>query len=153
MDLIEKSKIISYVKQNFSNVNNILVKDYLLLGMVNELKFYEKPTHDQFDRVYSYADRLNITRLLDKKFSEISGGEKQLVVICQSLLQNTEIMVLDEPTSSLDSDNEKIVMDTLVKLSKEYNKTLIIATRNQNFKNIEGCKIKTLKEGIVFNGG
>ena len=150
MNILKRSKMISYVKQNFSNVTSILVRDYLILGMVNELRFYEKPTKDQIDRVYLYADSLNITRLLDKKISEISGGERQLVVICQSLLQNTNIMFLDEPTSSLDSDNEALVIETLNKLAKEYNKTMIIATHNSRFRDISGCRIIRLQDGSMY---
>ena len=141
MDFIERSKIISYVKQNFSNLNNIIVSDYLLLGMVNELKFYEQPTQNQLNKVFEYAEKLNIIKLLDKKISEISGGEKQLVAICQALLQDTQIIILDEPTSSLDSDNEKLVIDTLMKLSMQYNKTVVFSTHNMNHKNIKGCRI------------
>lgn len=151
MSLINRSKIISYVKQNFSNINNILVKDYLILGMVNELKFYEKPTQEQIQRVEKYATELNITKLLDKKFFEISGGEKQLVVLCQSLLQNANILILDEPTSALDSDNQELVINILLRLVKEYNKTIVFSTHNKSHKNINGCIVKTLKDGCLFN--
>ncbi len=114
--------------------------------MVNELKFYEKPTREQLDRVEKYADELNIKKLLYKKFNEISGGEKQLVSICQSLLQDAEVLVLDEPTSSLDSENQKLVIDIIMRLSKEYNKTIIFSTHNLAHKNIEGCSVITINK-------
>lgn len=145
ISLKEKSKHISYVKQDFANINNILIKDYLILGMVNELKFYQKPTIEQVEKVAKYAKELNISKFLDKKFFELSGGEKQLVVICQSLLQNSKILILDEPTSSLDSDNQELVISTLIKLVKNYNKTIILSTHNKEYKNIEGCSVYYLK--------
>lgn len=150
MTLLERSRIISYVKQDYSNINNILVKDYLILGMINELKFYEKPTIEQINKVIRYASELNITKLLDKKFFEISGGEKQLVVICQSLLQDSEILILDEPTAALDSDNQELVINTILKLVDEYNKTIILSTHYKNYKNIIGCVVKTINGGNMY---
>ena len=150
MTLLERSRIISYVKQDYSNINNILVKDYLILSMINELKFYEKPTIEQINKVIKYASELNITKLLDKKFFEISGGEKQLVVICQSLLQDSEILILDEPTAALDSDNQELVINTILKLVDEYNKTIILSTHYKNYKNIIGCVVKTINGGNMY---
>ena len=86
-----------------------------------------------------------------KKFFEISGGEKQLVVLCQSLLQNANILILDEPTSALDSDNQELVINILLRLVKEYNKTIVFSTHNKSHKNINGCIVKTLKDGCLFN--
>lgn len=149
LSLLDRSKYISYVKQDFYNINNILVRDYLILGMVNELKFYEKPTKEQMENVERFANELNITKFLDKKFSELSGGEKQLVTICQSLLQNSSIQIFDEPTSSLDSDNQELVITTLTKLTKAYNKTVILSTHNKEHKNSVGCIVKTLEEKYV----
>lgn len=149
LSLLERSKCISYVKQDFYNISNILVRDYLILGMVNELKFYEKPTKEQEENVDMFANELNITKFLDKKFSELSGGEKQLVAICQSLLQNSSILIFDEPTSSLDSDNQELVISTLTRLITTYNKTIILSTHNKEHKNTAGCIIKTLKDGAI----
>ena len=81
---------------------------------------------------------------MNKKFYEISGGQKQLVSICQAILQNSEVLVLDEPMSSLDSENQKLVIDIIIRLSKEYNKTIIFSTHNITHKNIEGSKVLML---------
>ena len=150
LSLIDKSKYISYAKQDFYNVGNILVRDYLILGMVNELKFYEKPSKKQIESLEKYANEFNITRFLDKKFSDLSGGEKQLVAICQSLLQNSSIMIFDEPTSSLDSDNQELVLSVLSNLTKIYSKTIILSTHNKEHRNIAGCIVKTIKNGKII---
>ena len=150
LSLIDKSKYISYAKQDFYNVGNILVRDYLILGMVNELKFYEKPSKKQIESLEKYANEFNITRFLDKKFSDLSGGEKQLVTICQSLLQNSSIMIFDEPTSSLDSDNQELVLSVLSNLTKIYSKTIILSTHNKEHRNIAGCIVKTIKNGKII---
>ena len=150
LSLLDRSKYISYVRQDFYNISNILVRDYLILGMVNELKFYEKPTKEQMKNVEKFANELSIAKFLDKKFSELSGGEKQLVAICQSLLQNSSILIFDEPTASLDSDNQELVISTLTKLTTTYNKTIILSTHNKEHKNTAGCTIKILKEGAFI---
>lgn len=150
LSLKDKSKFISYVKQDFSIISNILVKDFLILGMVNELKFYQKPTTAQIKKVEKLARELNISKFLDKKFIELSGGEKQLVVICQSMLQNSKILILDEPTSALDRDNQEQIISILVKLAKNYNRTIILSTHNIEYKNIERSVAYYLKNGAIY---
>ena len=63
---------------------------------------------------------------------ELSGGEQQRVSICRALAKNPKILLCDEPTGALDSETGVVVLKLLLKMAREYGKTIIIVTHNQN---------------------
>ena len=72
--------------------------------------------------------------------NELSGGENQRVAIARALINNPDIILADEPTGSLDSDNAKLIFKILFNL-KNKNRIIIFATHNRYFANMADCKI------------
>ena len=75
--------------------------------------------------------QFSLDQLIDKHIYQLSGGEQQRVALVKLMLQDSDIILADEPTSSLDLENEKNVMDIL-KSFTEKGKTVIIVTHNQS---------------------
>ncbi|MDE6661531.1 MAG: ABC transporter ATP-binding protein [Anaeroplasmataceae bacterium] len=85
--------------------------------------------------------------------NELSGGEQQRVSIARALTKNPKILLCDEPTGALDSETGKMVLKLLLKMAKEYGKTIVIVTHNQNIAKladviiqVKNGKIKSLEE-------
>jgi lipoprotein-releasing system ATP-binding protein len=68
-----------------------------------------------------------------KSASKLSGGQQQRVAIARALINEPKIIMCDEPTGNLDSKNTSIVLETFQKLSKEFGKTIIVATHDMDF--------------------
>lgn len=153
LSIKERSKLISYVSQKNNQIEDFLVREYLLFGKINMMKFYQSPSKEDEVIVEKFAKKLEITYLLDKKMSEISGGERQIISICCALIQNTNIIVLDEPTSALDIRNQYKVLSVLKDLVKLENKTIILSSHNPNHALYLDGNVYLLKNGTIIENG
>jgi putative ABC transport system ATP-binding protein len=73
---------------------------------------------------------------------ELSGGEQQRVSICRALAKNPRILLCDEPTGALDSETGVVVLKLLLKMARDYGKTIIIVTHNQNIARMADVVIR-----------
>ena len=79
---------------------------------------------------------------------ELSGGEQQRVSICRALAKNPKILLCDEPTGALDSETGVVVLRLLLKMARDYGKTIIIVTHNQNIAKMADIVIR-IRSGKV----
>lgn len=96
---------------------------------------------------------IGIYHLKDKYINELSGGEKQMVFISRAIAQDTEILLLDEPTAHLDLQYQIELLTSLNKLNKEKNKTIIIILHDINLA-AQFCKeVILMKDGMLLFKG
>lgn len=122
------SKIVSYVPQNININCSYKVKDYLVLGR-NPYIVMGNPKKKDFDIVEKYAIETGITDILNHDFHTLSGGQKQWVAITRALVQETPIIIMDEPMSALDLGKQAELLELLFQLKKK-GKTIILTTHN-----------------------
>lgn len=125
--LKEKSKIMSYVPQITSSSDiNLTVFDMVLLGRVphKTFKFNEEDRKIALNNI----KKLDLEKYLFNYVGELSGGEKQRVLIARALVGEPKILILDEPESHLDFKNQTKILRTIVQLAKKKNITCIFNT-------------------------
>ena len=100
--------------------------------------------------VLDLAEKLGVTHCLKKYPFEISGGEQQRVNIIRALSLRPRLLLCDEPTGNLDSNNSQLVMKLLKDLSKEVNSTLIVVTHDVKIADSFDRKI-TIEDGHIIS--
>jgi len=127
----------SYLLPEFTALENVMMP--LLISKK------EKPK----EKVINILRKLGLEHRVNHKPSQLSGGEQQRVAIARAIVNNPKILVADEPTGNLDSENTKIVMEIFKNLNKEKNTTIIIATHDiEVAKNCD--RIIYIKDGKIF---
>ena len=90
--------------------------------------------------------KLGLSRRLTHYPSELSGGEQQRVAVARALINNPSLLLADEPTGNLDSDNAKKIQELFKKINKELGLTIVLVTHNEKFSKI-ARKCLVLKDG------
>ncbi|WZL72328.1 ABC transporter ATP-binding protein [Clostridiaceae bacterium 35-E11] len=125
---------------------NGTVKDNLLIG----LKFSEKNFPEDV-ALLNVLDMVHLHKSLDETAENLSGGEKQRLALGRIILNDPEIFLLDEPSSALDENTEKIIIEQLVHHTKQKNKTLIMVTHSKKIAQSYGDHIIIIKQGSIFD--
>lgn len=125
----ELSKAMAYVSQYHVPPFPYLVKDVVLLGRLSSVGYFGQPKKRDLDLVDIALRAMGIEHLKEKVYTDISGGERQLVMIARAMVQQAKILVLDEPTASLDYGNTIRVLKMITKL-KEIGFGIIMTTHS-----------------------
>ena len=108
---------IAYVPQAKHAAVSFTAEQMILLGRSSHFNMLSKPKAEDVDKVHEIMKKLHILKLKDKKCSEISGGELQMVLMARALAAEPEILILDEPESNLDFKNQLLVLQTMSELA------------------------------------
>ncbi|WP_300408456.1 ATP-binding cassette domain-containing protein [Lagierella sp.] len=124
LDSIELRRKVQMLSQ-FPIIFKGNIRDNLNIG----LKFMdENPKSDE--ELSKVLNKVHLNKSLDENSKNLSGGEKQRLCIGRIVLSNPEVFLFDEPSSSLDEDTEKIIIDSLVNHIRSCDKTLVFVTHS-----------------------
>ena len=146
------SKLVSYVPQAIHLNTDFSVIDYLTLGRTPHLGFSGRMEKDDYDLIDHYSLWLGINQYYNIPFNKLSGGQKQMIAIARSLIQDTPLLVLDEPMSALDIGKQVDLLKVLNQLASE-GKTIVLTTHNPNHALAIESESCFLKSGEVLAAG
>ena len=146
------ARIVSYVPQLSSVVNDCIVRDYIVEGRTPYLQGFTLPKKQDYLKGEFYAEKLGIKYHLGKYLSQLSGGELQMVMIARALVQETPIILMDEPLSALDMKNQYEVLLLIKKLERE-GKTILFTTHNPNHAIALKCMVWVLNDKTISQSG
>ncbi|MGC8766236.1 MAG: metal ABC transporter ATP-binding protein [Brevinematia bacterium] len=141
-----RNNIFGYVPQRaiLDTQFPITVEEVVLGGLTNNFGFYTRGNYKKVDEVLA---RFGLDKYKKKNFFHLSGGQQQRVLIARALISDPEILILDEPASNIDNENEEILSIILEELKKE--KTIIVVTHETTFVEDITDRVLCLKEGKV----
>jgi ABC-type lipoprotein export system ATPase subunit len=113
--------------------------------------FQGKSEEERRSRAFSLLNSLGLKERISHRPTELSGGEQQRIAIARSLSNNPEIIVADEPTGNLDSTTGKKIMEILIDLHKNEQKTIVVVTHDPTIANYSD-QVVNIKDGqLVLN--
>jgi iron complex transport system ATP-binding protein len=148
----EMAKLVAYIPQSHYPSFNFSVFDMVLMGTSNQVSSVSVPGKKQSALAEEALGRLGITDLANRGYTQISGGERQLVLIARALAQQTRVLILDEPTANLDFGNQIRVLTQIRSLVKE-GYTVIQSTHNPEHTFMFSDRVLALHDGKVLASG
>ncbi len=145
--------LIGYVPQ-FSTVDKnfpITVIEVVLLGALNKgLSFFHKFSEDQRIKAEQLLKKVGLEKLADRNISQLSGGEFQKMLIARALMTEPKLLILDEPTASVDVKSSQDIYNLLGDLNKEI--TIMMVTHNVVAISSNVKELACLNVRLVYHG-
>ena len=146
----ERAKHISFMPQRHSVIYDIKVIDLVLMGVTPYLGIFESPDQSHRDKAYRVLESMNMEDFSQRNFLHLSEGEKQLIIMARSLMQDSELMLFDEPVSALDFKNKHFVLEKINGIIARENKMGIITLHDPNLALNYCHRIIIIDQGRVY---
>lgn len=127
-----RAKSIAYVPQRHERGFPYTVKQMVLMGRAAYLHMFQAPSGEDETIARDAMAHLSMAHLGDRRYTELSGGETQLVMIARALAQQAPIIIMDEPTAHLDFRHELVILETIGRLAAEHGLSILMATHFPN---------------------
>jgi iron complex transport system ATP-binding protein len=145
-------RLISYVPQKFFSIYPYTVFEIVLMGRSLHFNYFGFENKKDIQRVNEVLNQLGLEHLAKKRITEISGGELQKVILARSIVQDSEILLLDEPNTHLDLKHQIQIFDLLKNLQSQ-GKTIIAVSHDINLASFYADRLIFLKDGLIKYDG
>jgi iron complex transport system ATP-binding protein len=149
MSIDEVAKVMGYLPQEYED-SNLTVFDVVLLGRTPYLSF--RPSQRDIEMAKKALKITGMDKFQNKPFSRLSGGEKQKVMLSRIFCQQSEVLLLDEPTSHLDIKSQIEVMKVIERMCKA-GKTAIVSLHDVNLATMFCDRVIMMKSGKIVYAG
>jgi iron complex transport system ATP-binding protein len=125
---IEKSGQTALVPQLFNAVFSFSVLDMVLMGRARQIGLFSRPTKKDQALALGALARFGVDGLAERPFTDLSGGQRQLVMLARAVVAEADILILDEPASALDLANQGMLLKQIRALSRESGLTVVFTS-------------------------
>ncbi len=147
-----RAQRVGLVPQLHTPVFAYTVRELILMGRTPYLKLLGTPGRADYEVVDEAIEQVGLAHLRHRAYTELSGGERQLAMIARGLAQQTDILLLDEPTAHLDPRNQRLVLETVVALA-ERSVSFVISSHNPNSALLYARQVIVMKGGRIVADG
>ncbi len=138
-------KNIGFVFQTFNFLSSLTISENI---MIPKILLNNDSTPEIRSSIQNISNVLGINHILNQFPSDVSGGELQRACIARAMINNPRVILADEPTGNLDTENREVVVDSFNKIKGQFNVTILMVTHDEEIeKNAD--TIFHLKDGII----
>lgn len=148
----ERAKLVSYVPQIHKMAFGFPVLDMVLMATYGERAPWLKANPEHLDIAWNALKWMGITDLAHRPYTELSGGQRQMVLIARAFAQNTPMIFMDEPTNGLDFGNQIKLLEKIQAL-KESGKTVLFTTHHPEHAIYTACRAMIMQNGNILSQG
>jgi len=147
----KRARYVSYIPQRHSKLTGVTVIDAVLMGFNVNLGVLELPSAEDKALAMKALEKMEIPHLAGEDFSRLSEGQKQLVILARTLVQNAPVMLMDEPDSALDFPNKHKTLARIRGLVRSEGKACLVTLHDPNLA-LDYCdKLVLLDNGQVVS--
>lgn len=144
----EIARRVAYVPQASSSVFSYTAFDLVLMGRTAHRNLFSGPTHEDRDHAHRALSELGISDLADRDVIRLSSGQRQLVVVARAIAQAAPLIVMDEPTASLDFGNQVVVLSEVRRLAGR-GVGIVLSTHDPDHAFAVAHRVALLHEGTI----
>lgn len=148
----ERAKRFAYIPQAHTPPFPFIVADVVLLGRTPYVSGIARVTRRDRTIAYKALELLGITEFAKRPYTQLSGGQQQLVLIARALVQQSDILIMDEPTASLDFGNQQLVLSRMRTLAR-IGKAVVMVTHDPDHALLCATRVVMMEEGRTIGDG
>jgi iron complex transport system ATP-binding protein len=149
----ERAGTMAVVPQNVFSPLSYTVRQIVEMGRVSRLSRFAAPSKKDIQAISYAMDVMDVNSYSETSFNNLSGGEKQRVMLAMALAQEPEILLLDEPTSHLDIGHSSQLMKILSELNGERKLTVLLISHDINIAARYASRVILMKSGKIMSDG
>ena len=148
----ELARHFAYIPQAHTPPFPFSVADVVMMGRTPYVNRLARTTRHDRMVAYKALEMLGIDQFADEQYTQLSGGQQQMVLIARALTQQSDILVMDEPTASLDFGNQQLVLSRMRVLS-QMGKAVIMVTHDPDHALFCADRVVVMERGLVIGEG
>lgn len=146
------ANLIAYIPQYHTPIFDYTVLDVVVMGRASHFSSFDTPKAADREAAFAALEKVNALHLANKKYTALSGGQRQLILIARAICQAAKVFVMDEPAANLDYANHQLLMEVVTDLAKK-GYCVVMSTHSPEHPASIGTKVLLMKSGTVAGFG
>ena len=144
----ELANLIAYIPQYHTPIYAHTVLDMVVMGRAAHFSAFDTPRPVDREAAFAALERMNAAHLANEKYTALSGGQRQLVLLARAICQSAKVFVLDEPAANLDYANQQLLMEVVADLARQ-GYCVVMSTHSPEHPASIGHKALLMRQGRV----
>ncbi len=142
----EMASLIAYIPQYHTPIFSYTVLDVVIMGRAAHFSAFDTPKAADREAAFAALEKVHALHLANEKYTTLSGGQRQLILIARAICQSAKIFVMDEPAANLDYANHQLLMDVIQELAQK-GYCILLSTHGPEDPASIGTRALLMKQG------